>query len=78
MSAPHEIVTDDQGVRHGTDGALTLSLLDSAGRMFKRRAIKAVGTENAREENWLVVELNGVRVYQHGAHVVITTQDLYP
>lgn len=74
----HEITTDEAGHAHGTDGTHTLSLLDSAGRMFKRRAIKGVGTEAAREENWLVAELNGVRVYQRGAAVIVTTQDMYP
>jgi hypothetical protein len=74
----HEITTDEAGHAHGTDGTHTLSLLDPAGRMFRRRAIKAVGTEAAREENWLVAELNGVRVYQRGAAVIVTTQDMWP
>lgn len=74
----HEIRIDDAGHSHGTDGTHTMSLLDPAGRMFKRRAIKGVGSAAAREENWLVAELNGVRVYQRGAAVIVTTQDLYP
>lgn len=78
MSVVHEITTDDSGSRHGTDGEITMSLLGSEGRMFKRRAVKGVGSADAREENWLVAELNGVRVYQQGKHVVVTTQDLYP
>ena len=74
----HEIVADDAGVRHGTDGTVTVSLLDAAGTMFKRRAIKGVGSEKPQEVCWLVCELNGVRVYQHGASVIVTTQDMYP
>lgn len=74
----HEITTDAAGHWHGTDGAHTMSLLDPAGRMFRRRAIRSVGTESAHEENWLVAELNGVRVYQRGAAVIVTTQDMWP
>lgn len=74
----HEITTDDAGNRHGTDGIHTMSLLNPSGRMFKRRAIKAACTPAAHEVNWLVVELNGVRVYQHGGSVIVTTQDMYP
>jgi len=34
-------------------------------------------TEPKRQE-WAVAELNGVRVYTDGAHVVVTTQDMLP
>jgi predicted enzyme related to lactoylglutathione lyase len=44
LSVVHEITTDDQGARHGTDGARTVTLLGTEGRMFKRRAVKAAGT----------------------------------
>jgi hypothetical protein len=74
----HEITTDANGNRHGSDGAVTVSLLSAAGSMFKRRAIKAAGTEQAQEVCWLVAELNGVRVYQNGSAVVVTTEDMYP
>jgi hypothetical protein len=76
MCVVHDIRVEN-GVKHGTDGTITVSLLEE-GTMFKRRAIKGVGTEQAREECWLVTELNGVRVYQQGAHVIVTTQDLNP
>lgn len=74
----HEIVQHEDGHRHGTDGTITVSLMDPGGRMFKRRAVKAVGTPNAWQTCWLVAELNGVRVYQRGQHVVVTTDDLNP
>lgn len=74
----HEITTDAAGVRHGTDGVVTVSLLDSGGTMLKRRAIKGVGSAQSHEVSWLVCELNGVRVYQCGNSVIITEQDLYP
>lgn len=74
----HEITVGNHGHRHGTDGAITVSLMDEAGRMFKRRAIKGVGTDAAQEVCWLVAELDGVRVYQHGRHIVVTKQDMNP
>lgn len=77
MSA-HEIITDASGTRLGTDGSVRVLLMDETGRMFKRRAIKAAGTPGATEVNWLVVELNGVRVYQNGLDIIVTTQDLNP
>lgn len=73
----HEIVVSDAGYKVGTDGVITTTLLD-AGRMFKRRAFKNVGSGAQEEQCWLVTELNGVRVYQRGLEVIVTTQDLYP
>ncbi len=76
--AVHEITTDAAGHRHGSDGEITVSLMEADGRMFKRRAIKGVGSGQADEVCWLVVEVDGVRVYQHGKHIVITRKDLNP
>lgn len=73
----HEITTDEAGHQHGTDGTITVSL-HGAGRMFKRRAVKGVGTAQAAEVCWLIAELNGVRVYQHGTSIVVTSRDMYP
>jgi hypothetical protein len=78
MTIVHEITVDAEGNRHGTDGTLTVSLLGTEGRMFKRRAVKGVGSGAGEETCWLVAELNGVRVYQEGANVIVTTDDLYP
>lgn len=79
MTCPvHEITVGNHGHRHGTDGHITLSLLEEDGRLFKRRAIKNFGSENSEETCWLVAELDGVRVYQQGNHIVVTRQDLYP
>jgi len=78
MSAVHELTTDEHGHRHGTDGALTVTLRGAEGRMFKRRAVKGFGSENAAEVCWLVTELDGVRVYQQGANVIVTREDMYP
>lgn len=76
--AVHEITVDAEGVIHGSDGEITVSLLDAGGRMFKRRAVKGVGSGESSEVCWLVTELNGVRVYQEGRHIIVTTKDLNP
>lgn len=73
MAVVHEITTDAEGNRHGTDDEITVTLLGRDGRMFKRRATSTGGGESC----WLVAELNGVRVYQEGAHVIVTDRDLY-
>lgn len=74
----HEIVEQPTGAKVGTDGAITVTLLDSDGKMFKRRAIRKVGSGQQEAVCWLVAELNGVRVYQQGNSVIVTTQDMYP
>lgn len=74
----YEIIKDDNGLSHATDGSISISLLDPTGKMFKRRAIKGVGSGNAQEITWLVAELDGVRLYQHGNQVILTKQDMYP
>jgi len=76
MTAVHEITTDAEGNHVGTDGDITVSLV--GGRMFKRRAIKGVGTEDSHEVCWLVCELDGVRVYQQGNSVIVMKQDILP
>lgn len=76
MAVVHEIVTDEEGIRHGTDGEVTVSLLDAGGKMFKRRSVR--GGDAPQETCWLVTELNGVRVYQSGTQIVVTMQDIYP
>jgi hypothetical protein len=78
MACPvHEITRDEHGHQVGTDGTLTVSLIGD-GRMFKRRAVRHVGSGESEEVCWLVAELDGVRVYQAGAHVVVTKEDLNP
>jgi hypothetical protein len=77
MAVVHEITRDEHGQQIGTDGDITVTLRDG-GKMYKRRAIKGVGTEFAEEVCWLVAELDGVRVFQHGKHIVVTKQDMNP
>lgn len=116
---PFEIIEQD-GMRVASNGTLRLTLLDGAGRMFRRRGLKglamkppaellipqlnqlagellqrpdmpadeAVGrllslaglvpTAEPKRMEWVVAELNGVRVYTDGTNVVVTTQDLTP
>lgn len=73
----HEITADEAGHWHGTDGRITVTLM-GAGRMFKRRAVKGVGSGESSEVCWLVAELDGVRVYQQGTHIIVTKEDMYP
>lgn len=74
--APFEIV-DTGASRVASNGVQTLTL-QGEGRVFRRRAVKAVGTEAARRVEWVVGELDGVRCYFDGQHVVLTREDLRP
>ena len=76
-AAVHEIAVDEAGNLHGTDGKITVTMM-GGGRMFKRRAVKGVGTEGAQEVCWLVCELDGVRVYQSGRNVIVSRADINP
>ncbi len=77
MNAVHEITIDKHGNQIGTDGQITVSLIGE-GRMFKRRAIKGVGSGNAEEVCWIVAEMDGVRVYQQGNSIIVTKNDMNP
>lgn len=77
MNPVHEITADEAGNRHGTDGRITVTLI-GPGRMFKRRAVKGVGSGESTEVCWLVAELDGVRVYQHGNNVIVTRDEMHP
>lgn len=73
---PFEI-TCESGVQIATNGSASVTLLDD-GRVFRRRAVKGAGTEQARRVEWAVAELNGVFVYFDGTNVVVTMKDLTP
>lgn len=56
------------------------SVTGEGGKLFTRNA-KTVGLadgETVRHARWVVMELNGVRVYFDGQNVVMTTEDIYP
>lgn len=78
MAAPFEIAALPEGGMVASNGAARLQLLDG-GRVFRRRAVKAVGTEGAQQIEWAVAEHeSGVRVYFNGSDVVVTTRDMLP
>lgn len=72
--APFEITDNDNGGKTADNGSHQLVMLDSDGRVFRRRAVKNF-TEMVE---WAVCELNGVRVYFDGAKVVVTRRDIRP
>lgn len=62
-------------------GSPTLTVINEGDiQGFTRVAIR-VGLDAANEKErtrWAVGELDGVRVYVQGDHVILTKQDLYP
>ncbi|WP_326526157.1 hypothetical protein [Dokdonella sp.] len=76
-AAVHEIAVDEAGNFHGTDGKITVTLM-GGGRMFKRRAVKGVGSGDSQQICWLVAELDGVYIYQQGNSVIVMKQDILP
>ena len=76
-AAVHEIAVDEAGNLHGTDGKITVTLMGGS-RMFKRRAVKGVGSGDSQQICWLVAELDGVYVYQQGNSVIVMAQDILP
>jgi hypothetical protein len=74
---PFEITTQD-GARVASNGVRSLVLLDADGKIFRRRAVKCVGTAAAHQVEWAVAELGGVRVYVDGESVIVTRRDLQP
>lgn len=67
----------DPSMQHATNGTLDITVLNG-GKIFMRRAIRGFGSPKAEAINWLVCELNGVRVYIDGDKIVMSTQDLNP
>lgn len=76
---PFEIAEVD-GVRVASNGATSVQLLEPAdqGRMFRRRAVRGLGGPAPQPVEWLVVELDGVRVYVDHGNVIVTRQDMHP
>lgn len=78
VPAAFELTRTEAGAQIAGNGVATLSLLDVDGRVFRRRAVKGVGGPSPQPVEWAVAELDGVRVYFDGTHVVVTRQDLMP
>lgn len=62
---------------HASNGEVTITVLDG-GRIFKRRAIKRVGSAGFYEICWIVAELDGVKLICDGRDLCLTKQDRYP
>jgi hypothetical protein len=79
--APFEIAAGEAGAaRVASNGVATLTLQSASdtARLFRRRAVKGAGSDQAQAIEWIVAELDGVRVYFDGVHVVVTREDLNP
>jgi hypothetical protein len=70
---------EEDGTRHAVSPDLVVTVLpDGESQMFHRNAIKKnTATGETAHLRALVAELNGVRMYLLGNHIVLTTQDLY-
>lgn len=73
------ISQDAGGARHAISQDLAVTVLpDGESKIFHRNAIKKnTQTGETTHQRALVAELNGVRMYLIGGHIVLTTQDLY-
>ena len=72
-------VEHDGEVWHGYHEPGDVSMSVVGGRMFFRRSIKLnPRTGEQRRTEWMVGELDGVRVYVIGRNVIVTKEDLYP
>lgn len=74
-----DIRQDEDGARHAVSPDLVVTVLpDGESQIFHRNAIKKnTATGETTHLRALVAELNGVRIYLLGDHIVLTTQDLY-
>lgn len=74
-----DISQDEDGARHAVSPDMVVTVLpDGESQIFHRNAIKKnTATGEATHLRALVAELNGVRMYLLGNHIVLTTQDLY-
>jgi len=67
----------DDGIKTAANPLLSISVLnDGDSKIFKRRAIKGVGSGNATFHSVLVAELDGVRVYIKDNDIILTKQNL--
>lgn len=71
-------VTEAEGRRIASNGTQTIQVTEPDGRIFRRRAVKRVGTEAPQHIEWAVAEVDGLRVYFDGSNVIVSRQDLNP
>ncbi len=74
-----EISQDEDGARHAISPDMVVTVLpDGNSQLFHRNAIKKnTATGETVHLRALVAELNGVRMYLVGNHIILTTQDMY-
>ena len=82
-AAEFEILLSANGVEpHAASNGRVCATVTADGKVFKRNAIKNALTTFARKEQWLVVELDGVRCYvteiNGSTHIVMTREELWP
>lgn len=78
-----QIKFEEDGSINCTNGQIVLSVIPSNTNekvtAFKRRAIrKNLKTGETTHVEWLVGELNGVRIYIKGTNLILSTFDLNP
>lgn len=74
-----DIKEETDGSRHAVSADMVVTILpDGESKLFHRNAIKkSTQTGETTHLRALVAELNGVRMYLLGGHIVLTTQDMY-
>lgn len=75
-----EIARSESGEISATNGDMMLTVLpDGETRAFKRRGIRlCIKTGETDHLEWLVAELDGVRLYINDSNLILTKQDLNP
>jgi len=69
------ITTDENGIQHAVNEQLQVSVLpDAKARLFHRREIRPFA--GGQKRSALVAELDGVRVFIQGSHIVVTKRNL--
>lgn len=78
MTQEHcKVTVEDDGTVHAVSSDIQLTILpDGEARAFNRNALK-MEAGNERHIRCLVGELDGVRIYVKGSHIIMTKQDLY-
>jgi len=67
----------DQSNRVATGFLGTVRVIEERGRLFQRRAVKLdLSGGSTTTDTVLIAELDGVKVYVHGADIVITRHEL--
>jgi len=75
---PFERSTDDDGLLHAVSPQMQITVIpdgEESARMFNRVAVQPF---RGLGKKVLVCELNGVRLYVDGNHLVMTTQKMNP